>query len=88
MQTIINKWREFNPHEYLLTTKAGGHISSPRLNKILHDFFERPLSSSLLRHIIITHRGKSGELKTVKQRKELAKDMGHSVEQQMMEYEK
>ena len=88
LRSIIKTWQNINPYEYLLVTNKGGPINSAKVTKMLNDFFGKSLSVSLLRHIVISHKAKTGELKTVKQRKDLATSMGHSVEQQIMEYEK
>lgn len=66
--------------DYLLNTKTGDRISTPRLTQMLNKLFGKKVSTSMLRHIYITH--KLGNIPKLDELKELADDMGHSIMQQ------
>jgi hypothetical protein len=86
LANIIKKWMKLNTHDYLLmNTKQTGKISPTQLTDLLYSFFEKPLSTSLLRHIYLSDKYK--DLPALTEMKETAKALGHSVPQ-MLEYVK
>lgn len=86
LRDIIRKWMSINKYDWLITTESGTPIASPRLNAILHAYFKQRTSTSIFRHSYVTYKTKKGELNTHTKRKKLARDMGHSIEQQQEEY--
>ena len=86
LATIIKTWTNLNPSEYLLlNTKQTGKISPTQMTNLLHSFFERPLSTSLLRHIYLSEKYK--DIPALKEMKDTASAMGHSLNQ-ALEYVK
>lgn len=66
--------------DYLLSAKNGDKLSTPRLTQILNKLFGKNVSTSMLRHIYLTH--KLGNIPKLDELNELAKEMGHSLLQQ------
>lgn len=65
-------------HEYLFVNSRGGKLGNVNLAMYLHTIFEKNISTSMLRHIYITHHERgTPELKGLRGR---AKAMGHSLE--------
>ena len=86
LATIMKKWCKLNTHDYLLmNTKQSGKISPTQLMHLLHAFFEKPLSTSLLRHIYLSDKYK--DVPALKDMKDTAAAMGHSLGQ-ALEYVK
>lgn len=86
LASIIKTWANLNPSEYLLqNTKQTGKITPTQLTNLLHSFFERPLSTSLLRHIYLSEKYK--DIPAIKDMKDTAAAMGHSLNQ-ALEYVK
>jgi hypothetical protein len=83
---IIKAWGKLNPHDYMLmNSKQTGKISPTQLTHMLHHFFGKPLSTSLLRHIYLSDKYKN--MPALKDMKATANAMGHSVAM-AMEYVK
>jgi hypothetical protein len=81
LKTIITAWEKLNPHDWLLmNSKQTGKINPTQLTHLLYAFFEKPISTSLLRHIYLS--SKYGNI-NLKEMKEDAERMGHSVAEQM-----
>ena len=77
LQKIISDWTKLNPHDYLLmNTKQSGKINSTQLTNMLHSFFGKPTSTSMLRHIYLSDKYK--DVPALKEMKETAAAMGHS----------
>ena len=77
---IIKRWMDFNPHEWLLmNTRQNGKITSTQLTNILYAFFQKPISSSMLRHIYLTEKYKN--IPALADMKKTATAMAHSVEE-------
>lgn len=82
LANILTKWTEKNPHDSLLMNyNQKGGINSTQLTQLLHGFFEKPISTSLLRHIYLTHLHKGTP--AIKEMVETATNMAHSVPQQL-----
>lgn len=80
LHKIVKRWTELNPHDYLLmNTKQSNKISPTQLTQILHGFFGKPISTSLLRHIYLTDKYKA--MPALVEMQETAKAMGHTVEE-------
>lgn len=87
LKHIIMKWKTINNSDYLLTgTTSGNQINPSTITHMLNNFFGKCISSSALRKIFITFQDKNGKLNSYGKMKKLAKEMGHSVEQQDQEY--
>jgi len=78
LHKIIKRWVELNPHDYLLmNTKQSNKISPTQLTQILHGFFGKPLSTSMLRHIFLMDKYKG--MPALEDMKETAQNMGHDL---------
>lgn len=78
LRTLLTTWKKLNPHDYLLmNVSQTNKISSTTITQLLHDFFERPLSTSMLRHIFLTEEYK--DVPAIKDMKQRAHDMGHDL---------
>jgi hypothetical protein len=79
LKKIMNDWTKINDNDYAFLDSRGGKLNQTKLTTILYNFFNKKISTSMLRHIYITH-----HLKDVPQDiLEVAQDMGHSVEQNL-----
>jgi hypothetical protein len=79
LHKIIKGWMERNPHEWLLmNTRQDNKISPTQLTNILYAFFEKPISTSMLRHIYLSDKYK--DLPALSEMKERASAMGQSLE--------
>jgi len=86
LKNIINRWKLINKNDYLLVnSNMDKKINATQLNSMLYDYFNRPLSTSLLRHIFLTEKYK--DVPAIKEMEKTAHDMGHSVTQ-ALEYVK
>ncbi len=78
---IIQAWEKLNPHDYLLmNTTQKNKITPTQLTNLLYAFFDKPVSTSMLRHIFLTNKYKDINLKDMT---ETAAAMGHTVAEQM-----
>lgn len=88
-QKLMNILKLYVKHHPLIETKqfevpflveySGKPINdSPTITKILNNIFDKNISSSMLRHIFITDKFKKED----DEKKQTAKEMGHSVSQQ------
>lgn len=79
---ILKGWMERNPHEWLLmNTRQDNKITPTQLTNILYAFFEKPISTSMLRHIYLTDKFKN--MPQLKEMERVAQAMGHSVTEQL-----
>lgn len=75
---ILRKWAEKTPHDHLLMNyHQTGPTTQSQLTAILNDFFKKPISTSLLRHIWLTHFHQNTP--ALKEMEKVAHTMGHSV---------
>jgi hypothetical protein len=83
---ILKKWMEKNPHDHLLMNfhQTSG-MNQSQLTTTLNDTFQKPISTSLLRHIFLSHFHKNTP--ALKEMEKVASVMGHSVTQ-ALEYVK
>lgn len=87
LETVIKESLKLKPREYLFVRKNGTTYTSNTFNKwanrTLKKLFDnKNISLTTLRHIYISRRDLKLEERSGLQRKEIAKIMGHSVEQQ------
>ena len=55
LKLLIQKWTSISPNDYLISANNGNHITSSRISTMLNDIFGKNISSSLLRHIYMSH---------------------------------
>lgn len=80
LKTIIDKWTKLNPSDYLLVnTRMTDKINPTQLTNLLYGFFNKPISTSILRHIYLSHIYK--DVPALKEMEERATSMSHSVDQ-------
>jgi len=76
---ILNDWITIsnNESDFVFRDTRGGKLNQTKLNTMLHNFFDRKISTTAIRHIFITN-----ELKNIPDDVlQTAREMGHSVEQ-------
>lgn len=87
LRTLLTKWKKLNPHDYLLmNVSQQNKITSATITQLLHEFFERPLSTSMLRHIFLTEEYK--DMPAIKEIKQRAHDMAHDMRTALTNYVK
>jgi len=74
---IIRDWTHLNTHDYLLVNHHGNKHTSSSIVPLLHGFFGKSISTSMLRHIFLSELHK--DTPSLKLMKNIASDMGHSV---------
>jgi hypothetical protein len=83
---ILRKWMEKNPHDHLLMNyHQTGPMTQSQITTTLHEFFGKPISTTLLRHIFLSHFHQNTP--ALKEMEKVAHTMAHSV-RQGMEYVK
>ncbi len=81
LKTIITKYLNHNPYDYLFVNVDGTPLTNVTLGRRLNHIFGRNLSTNLLRHIFLTD--KMGSIPSLIEMKQTANDMAHSVEKQL-----
>jgi hypothetical protein len=75
---IVKRWSELNPHEWLLmNSRQENKITPTQLTCMLYSFFEKPISTSMLRHIYLTDMYKN--VPALADMQETATNMGHDL---------
>lgn len=83
LKTLLNKWVKFTPYDYLLVSPISGKcLSVSQITHRLNSIFGKKVSSNMLRHSYLSH------LYPVEQMKEVARNMGHSVNEAIDTYAK
>ena len=82
LQTLLKKWIKINDTDYLLFSSNKQPLSSPQINRILNKVFDKHISVDMLRHIYLTNHYKN--IPAIKDMENLATEMGHSLNQQML----
>ena len=82
LQALLKKWMKINDTDYLLFSSNRQPLSSPQINRILNKVFDKKVSVDMLRHIYLTNHYKN--IPALKEMENLAADMGHSLNQQML----
>jgi len=77
LSRILQMWKKVNGSEWLLSKEDGTKMESYNVTKILNRIFGKALSTSMLRHIYLSHH--YAEAPPLKEMDELATKMGHSV---------
>lgn len=82
LANILTKWADKSPHDSLLMNyHQKRSINATQLTQLLHGFFDKPISTSLLRHIYLTHLHKGTP--AIKEMAQTATNMAHSIPQQL-----
>ena len=81
LKTLLKKWVEINPTDYLLFDSKYQPLSPSRLTIKLNNLFDRQISSSMIRHIFISEVVLKDAPKIL-ERENIAKSMAHSIDQQ------
>lgn len=85
LKEIITKWKKVNDSDYLLVnSRLDGKIDSSQLNNMLNNFFDKNVSTSLLRHIYLSNQYK--DMPKLKELQDKADSMGTSVEMMIGNY--
>jgi hypothetical protein len=78
LHKIMKRWMELNSHEWLLmNTPQSNKISQTQLTNLLYSFFEKPISTSMLRHIYLTDKYK--DVPALAEMEKTAENMGHDL---------
>lgn len=78
LSPVLKKWMDKNPYDHLLMNyHQTGPMTQSQLTTTLHDIFQKPVSTSLLRHIFLSHFHKNTP--GLKEMEKVANVMGHSV---------
>ena len=56
LKLILNKWLKLNDTDYLLFDTGNKPLSSPQIAHRLNEIFGKKISTSMLRHIFLTHK--------------------------------
>lgn len=83
LKLIINKWATQNPYDYLIVKTSYKKMDQASLTKIFHRIFQKDISSSMLRHIFLTHMLGDVDLETLSH---ITHNMGNSNIQTILEY--
>jgi integrase len=87
LKLIIDKWTKLNPSDYLLVnTRMTDKINPTQLTNLLYGFFNKPISTSILRHIYLSHVYK--DVPSLIEMEERAENMGASVNEAFKTYVK
>ena len=75
---ILLRWKTISPHDFLLMNfSQSGPFQGSNMPKLLNSFFEKPISTSMLRHIFLTEKYKDAP--PLKDMNDTATAMGTSV---------
>lgn len=84
LKTILVKWIERNPTDYLLFDVNGTKLSTTALNHRINRFFgDKKISANMLRHIYVSDVVHKNTPK-LKKLKDIAEAMGHSVNMSLL----
>lgn len=75
---ILKQWEALNPHPWLLMNYSqSGGITPTQLTQLLYGFFGKNISTSMIRHIFLSHKYQA--IPALKELEGTAEAMGHSV---------
>jgi len=83
LERIIDKWMQYNKSDYLLINSVGKQVSGSKIALWLNEIFGKKISTSMLRHIYLTH--KFGDV-NLKELKDTAEDMGSNGVERLLKY--
>lgn len=84
LKAILTKWFKINPTDYILFDTKNNAITSPKITERLNGVFGKKISTSMLRHIYVTHKFGDVNLKEIQ---DTARAMGNSP-LQLLQYVK
>lgn len=82
LKTILNKWAKFNKNEYLINDRNNNKYSNVKLTQKLNSLLDGKISTSMLRHIYLSDKLK--DIPKLNELEELAHEMGHSINEQLL----
>jgi len=83
LNKLIKKWIKLNKTDFMLVSSTLQPLSSPQISRILNKVFDgKHISTDMLRHIFLTNVYK--DIPPLRKMEQLATDMGHSLNQQML----
>ena len=82
LKFILTKWKNLNPHDYMLVSVSGKKLTSSQLQQRLNAILGKKASVNILRHSFLSEKYK--DLPAVRELEERAADMGHTVEQALL----
>jgi hypothetical protein len=83
LERIIDKWMQYNKSDYLLVNSVGKQVAGSKIALWLNEIFGKRISTSMLRHIYLTHKFGNVNLKELK---DTAEDIGNSGIERMLKY--
>lgn len=83
LEKIIDKWMQYNKSDYLLVNSVGKQVAGSKIALWLNEIFGKRISTSMLRHIYLTHKFGNVNLKELK---DTAEDIGNSGIERMLKY--
>ena len=83
LRLLILKWGKINPSDYLITNQFQQKVAHSRITMLLNNIFGKSISSSLLRHIYLTDKLGSVDLKKLK---DITSSMGNSEIERTLSY--
>jgi len=75
---LLLRWFQLNKHEYLIVNNVGGKISNGKIASMMKEIFGKKISTSLLRHIYLTHEYGSIDINKLQ---ETSEAMGNSPQE-------
>ena len=85
-KAILSRYLKFNKNDYLIYNTLDKPMSSVNLAQLLNKMYGKEISTTMLRHIYLTHKFK--DLPALEDLKEAAKGMGQKQIETMLEYVK
>jgi integrase len=85
-KAILTRYLKFVDNDYLIYNAEGRQMSSVNLAQLLNKMYDKEISTTMLRHIYLTHKFK--DLPALKDLKEAAQGMGQKQIETMLEYVK
>lgn len=83
LKLLINKWIKKTKSDYLISTIDDKYVTQNYLTKILNGIFEKPISTSMLRHIYLTSKYKDVNLEDLQN---TAHDIGSKSLSTVLQY--
>ena len=83
LMTLLNKWFQINPTEWLLFDNNQKQLTSPQLTRRLNSICGRKVSVNMIRHAYISDRVLK-DVPALSKLEQTAEEMGHSVQEQML----
>ena len=85
-KSILTRYLKFSDNDYLIYNSLDKPMSSVNLAQLLNKMYGKEISTTMLRHIYLTHKFK--DLPALEDLKEAAKGMGQKKLETMLEYVK